>query len=356
MDAELRWLGGAGSPKQQADLPGWANRPWPEVAYYVRRLKVEKDAIILAHNYQRPEIQEVADYVGDSLGLSQQAVASDASTIIFCGVDFMAESAKVLNPEKRVIHPNFSATCPMAAMVDVETLRLYKREHPDAGVVAYINSSAAVKTEADACCTSTNAVKVAEALPHREIIMVPDVNLGLYVQRFTTKTIHLWPGFCHVHRDIEPHEVLEFRQRLPEADFIAHPECPPDIIDVADIVASTEGMFKYIGQSPKTQFIVATEREMAYRLRVTYPDKEIYVFRRALCWAQKRVHFEDLLRSLETLTPEVVLPADVIQGARRALDRMMQIGRGEPFFGREGRVPQPARLHAGSAGEPLIAC
>ncbi|RLF44252.1 MAG: quinolinate synthase, partial [Thermoplasmata archaeon] len=229
--------------------------------YYVEKLeklKKERNAIILAHNYQRPEIQDVADFVGDSLALAMKAKQTDADVIVFCGVDFMAESAKIINPDKVVLFPDEKAKCPMAAMIDAESVVKLKEKY-GYDVVSYINTSAAVKAVSDICCTSANAVKVVESVPNG-IIFTPDENLGLYVKRFVKdKDIILWPGFCPTHMGISLKDILKLKKEHPQAEVLAHPECTPEVIDIADKVASTEGMVRYAKETEAKEFIVATE-------------------------------------------------------------------------------------------------
>jgi quinolinate synthase len=296
----------------------------------IQELKAERKAIILAHNYQPPEIQDLADFVGDSLGLSQQAASTDAEVIIFCGVDFMAESAKILSPQKKVILPDAEAMCPMAAMCTDVELGPIKERYPEAAVVAYVNTSAAVKTLADVCCTSSNAVKVVGSIPQKRIIFVPDRNLGAYVQRFhPDKEILLWPGYCPTHHDITVGEVMEIKGKHPQAKLIVHPECTPEVIDLADHVSSTEGMIKYVRSSEAEEFIVGTEMDMTYRLSKVCPGKRYYPIPSAVCPNMKRIDGPSLLKALETLSPEIELSPETIEAARRPLERMMEIGRGD---------------------------
>lgn len=296
----------------------------------VAELKTNLDAVLLVHNYQRPEIQDIADYLGDSLNLAMEATKVEQSTIVFCGVDFMAESAKILNPEKKVIHPNPKSKCPMAAMIDLEGLRKLKEENPDALVVAYVNTTAETKTEVDICCTSANAVSVVKQLPAKEIIFIPDENLGLYVQRFVPdKKFIFWPGYCHVHRDISAEEVVELKTRFPDSKVLAHPECKPDVFDLADEVLSTEGMVKHIKNSPYNEFTILTERELVYRLKKNNPEKIFHPIERAICPAMKQITFKDVIASLKTGQPEIHLTDSVIEAARRPLERMVAVGRGE---------------------------
>ena len=299
----------------------------------INELKKSQDALLLVHNYQRPEIQDVADVVGDSFGLSQKAQAATQANIVFCGVDFMAESALILNPSKNVIHPNPESKCPMAAMVDPVGLTALKAQNPGVPVVAYVNTSAAVKALVDVCCTSSNAVKVISSLPDKKVIFIPDSNLGLYVQRtIKDKQIVLWPGYCHTHQNLTVEQIKEQRKRHHSALLIVHPECVPEVIDLADAVASTEGMLAFVKKSDKREFIIGTEREMVYRLRKEVPEKLFYRVDTAVCPAMKKITLKDVLKSMETLEPKVKLPKEVMDKARAPLERMIQIGRGEAAF------------------------
>jgi quinolinate synthase len=296
----------------------------------ILELKKEKNAVILAHNYQRPEIQDLADFVGDSLGLSVQATKVSAEIIIFCGVDFMAESAKILNPDKKVVHPVLGAKCPMAAMCDVTGLVELKKKHPDAKVVGYVNTTAACKAQMDICCTSSNAVKVVQSIDSKKIIFVPDENLGKYVQRFIKdKEIILWPGYCPTHDRISPEKILKAKHEHPESVVIVHPECRPEVIDLADAVKSTEGMIKFVKSSDKREFIIGTEKELIYRLKKENSDKVFYSIPGAVCPTMKMITMRLVLRALETLEPVVEIDAETMERARAPLQRMMEIGRGD---------------------------
>ncbi len=290
----------------------------------IDRLKKEKNAIILVHNYQIPEIQDIADFIGDSLGLSIKATETDADIIIFCGVDFMAQSAKILNPEKTVILPDEKATCPMAAMVDAEGLRKMKKNHPDAIVVSYVNTTAEVKAESDICCTSTNAVDIVESLKEKEVIFVPDKNLGLYVQRFVNKKMIFWPGLCPTHYEMKASDFMELKKKHPDAKIMAHPECIPEAIDVADHVYSTGGMVRHVSISTDKEFIVGTERGLCYRLKRENPEKEFYPIS-AICPPMKRITLEKVLKSLENLEPQIRLSKEIIKKARLPLERMIKL-------------------------------
>jgi quinolinate synthase len=301
-----------------------------EIVADIIRLKKEKNAVILAHNYQIPEIQDLADFVGDSLALAVQATKVKSDLIVFCGVDFMAESALILNPEKTVIHPNPKAKCPMAAMADVEGLRLAKEKHPEAVVVSYINTTADVKTETDVCCTSANAVKVIKSLDEDTILFVPDSNLGLYAQRFLPdKKFVFWPGYCHVHQDISVEQVKELKDAHPKAKILVHPECTPDVIDIADFVHSTEGMVKHCASSDSDEFIIGTEEGLVHRLKKENPSKTFYAIPNAICPNMKKITLENTRDALINLKPEIVLSKEIIEKARAPLDRMVAIGREE---------------------------
>jgi len=291
-------------------------------------LKKKEKAIILGHNYQRKEVQEVSDFLGDSYGLSVQASKTDARVIVFCGVDFMAESAKILNPEKTVLHPNLSARCPMAAMVDVKSLRELKAEHPGAPVVSYVNTSADVKAESDICCTSANAVKIVQSLPDRKIIFVPDTNLGLYVQRFVKdKELVLWPGYCPTHVNIRLGDLKRLKHEHPEAEVLVHPECTPEVIDFADHAYSTEGIIRHVVSSPKKEFIIGTEANMLHRLRKEAPGKTLYDVPGATCPNMREITLEDVRDSLAKMRYRIELPEDIIRRARVPLERMIAAGR-----------------------------
>ncbi len=293
-------------------------------------LKKEKNATILAHNYQIPEIQDLADFVGDSLALATHATEVDSDLIIFCGVDFMAESVLILNPEKTVVHPNPKAKCPMAAMVDVEGLRLAKKKNPEAVVVSYVNTTADVKTETDICCTSANAVKVIKSLDEDTILFVPDSNLGLYAQRFLPeKKLIFWPGYCHVHQDISIEQINELKHAHPKAEVLVHPECNPDVIDTADFVYSTEGMVKHCAHSDSKEFIIGTEEGLVYRLKKENPNKTFYAIPNALCPNMKKITLKNTRDALVNLKPKVFLSKEVIEKAKAPLDRMVAIGRGD---------------------------
>ncbi len=291
-------------------------------------LKKQLNAVILAHNYQVPEIQDVADFVGDSLGLSQQAAKTSADVIVFCGVHFMAETAKILNPTKKVILPDLRAGCSLADAVTGEALADRKAElrriYPDLMVVGYVNTTADVKAECDACCTSSNAVKVVEAMPSEHILFVPDKNLAAYVQSQTRKEIVAWDGNCYVHHQITPEQILAVKRGLPHLRVLAHPECRRDVLAVADAVLSTSGMVKYAKESPAHDFLIVTECGLSDRLVLEVPDKKFYKSCK-LCQYMKMITLEGTRDALRTLGPEITLDEDVRVRAKRALDRMLEL-------------------------------
>ncbi|MCL7476404.1 MAG: quinolinate synthase NadA [Methanosarcinales archaeon] len=292
--------------------------------------KEERNAVILAHNYQRGEVQDIADFVGDSLGLSQQAAKLDADVIVFCGVDFMAESAAILSPGKTVLMPETSAMCPMAAMITPEDLVRTKQKYPDAAVVSYVNTSADVKAESDICCTSSNAVQVVNSLDEDVVIFVPDKNLALYTQRFTDKMIIPWDGYCPTHHQILPGDILLMREDHPEAEVIVHPECKPEVIDAADTVLSTGGMLTHVKKSPRKEFIIGTEVGMLHRLRKDNPDKIFYpASKYAVCPNMKMNDLNSIVMALEENRHIITVPESVRVRAKQALDRMLEAGRGD---------------------------
>lgn len=299
-----------------------------ELKQEIRRLARERDALLLAHNYQRDEIQEIADITGDSLGLSMEAAGTDRRVIVFCGVHFMAESAAMLAPDKLVLLPRADAGCPMADMVTAEGLREFKARFPGVPVVTYVNSSAAVKAESDICCTSANAVRVVNSLPDREVILTPDRNLAQYIAGQTDKICHIWDGYCPTHERLSVADVERARAEHPEALFMAHPECPPAVLELADHICSTSGMYDYARTSPAKVFIVGTEMGILYRLRRESPGKEfILPTPRLICPNMKLTSLEDLLHSLQTLSPQITVPADIAARARITLERMLAVPR-----------------------------
>ena len=291
-------------------------------------LKEKRKAIILAHNYQPPEIQDIADLRGDSLELSLKASKTDAEVIVFCGVFFMAETAKIVSPQKKVVIPVGSACCDMANMVSPEDVRTLREEYPGVPVVTYVNSTAEVKALSDVCCTSANAIKVVGTFPDKKIIMLPDMNLARYVQRFyPDKEIIYFEGFCPFHHMLLPEDVIKAKKEHPSAVFIAHPECRPEVIDLADYVASTSGMLRLAKELPHKEFIIGTEVGLLYPLSKENPDKVFYhpAPDKMVCPSMKKIRLEDVLRALEELEFEVVLPEEVRTKAYNAVKRMLEI-------------------------------
>lgn len=294
----------------------------------ILKLKKEKHAVIIVHNYQRDEVQDIADISGDSLALSQAAVSVDAKVIVFCGVDFMAESASILNPEKKVLLPVKEAGCPMADMVNIERLREKKKEYPEAAIISYVNSSAVIKAQSDICCTSSNAIQVVQSLKeYKEVIFIPDKNLGRYVQqRVPDKKIILWEGFCPTHIRVSKEEILETKEKHPGAEVLAHPECNPDVLSVSDHICSTGGMFSYVKSSASKEFIIATECGMLYRLRKDNPDKKFYMpTERLICPTMKLTTLGWVAHSLEAMEHEIRIEGEIRDKAYRALERMLKV-------------------------------
>jgi quinolinate synthase len=291
----------------------------------LRRLARQKNALIIAHNYQRPEVQDAADFVGDSLELSRTAAGTDAEIILFCGVHFMAETAHILSPDKKVLIAEMKAGCPMADMITAEDVRGLKAEHPGALVVAYVNTSAAVKAETDICCTSANAAKVVSNIPqHREIIFIPDRNLGLYVEKKTGRRLIKWEGYCPTHEYITAPDVQEKKEKHPDALIVAHPECLPEVQEIADAIESTSGMIRFAKSSPAKEFIIATEMGLNYRLKQENPDKEFYTpTQKAICPNMKMTTLRKALETLQQERYEVRLPEDIRQKALAAVEAMV---------------------------------
>jgi len=292
----------------------------------IRILRDRRRAVILAHNYQLSEVQDIADFVGDSLELSQQAAGTDAGVIVFCGVHFMAETAAILSPNKAVLLPDVHAGCPMADMITAERLREKKQEHHHAVVVCYVNSSAEVKAESDICCTSANAVAVIESLDAEEILFIPDQYLGHYVSTRTGKKMILWPGFCPTHARITADRVGELKKENPKAKLVVHPECRPEVIALADEVLSTGGMCRYAQRDDVGEMIVGTEMGIIHRLRKENPGKRfIPISEQAICPNMKSITLEKVLWSLEEMEPEVKVPEDIRLRAKEAVDKMLKI-------------------------------
>jgi len=308
-----------------------------EMMEEIRHLKQEKRAVILAHNYQVPEVQDVADFVGDSLGLSQKAREVDADIIVFCGVHFMAETAKVLNPEKKVLLPDLEAGCSLADSITAEDVRRWKAEHPDALVVGYINTTAEVKAECDVCVTSSNAVEVVQSLPEdREILFLPDMFLGAYVARKTGRKIHIWPGECHVHARLGFHTIRQAQASHPEATLLVHPECgcstscmyfaEEGSLGSRVHILSTGGMIRYASESPDRTFLVATEVGILHPLRKRAPEKTfIPVDPEAICPYMKKITLDKVLRSLTDEVYEITVDPGIRERALRAIERMLEV-------------------------------
>ncbi len=305
-----------------------ANKHEENLKKKIRSLLKKKNAILLAHNYQRDEIQEIADYAGDSLGLSQTAAETKADIIIFCGVHFMAESASILSPHKTVLLPNIEAGCPMADMVTPKKLKEVKKAHPGAVVVCYINSSAEVKAESDICCTSSNAVRVLESLNGaQKVLMIPDMNLAKYVQRFTRKKIIPWKGFCPTHHNfIKVKDVQNAMGQHKDAVFMAHPECVPDVLSLADYISSTSGMIQFARECPHQEIIVGTEIGIGYRLRKENPGKNFYFpSKEQICPNMKVTILEDVLTALEEEKHKITVPEEISAKAHSALQKMLSL-------------------------------
>jgi len=304
-----------------------------ELQEVVRALALERDAVVIAHNYQRPEVQDVADYVGDSLGLSRRAAATDASTIVFCGVHFMAETAAILSPDKTVLLPDLGAGCSLAASITGDQLREWKAQHPGAVVVSYVNTTAEVKAETDYCCTSGNAPQVIEAIPRdREILFLPDLYLGLWLERVTGRTLTIWMGECHVHAGIRPADIERWHDEAPDAELLVHPECgcasqAMAFADGRTQILSTEKMVNYAKQSPKQRFLVATETGILHRLRLEAPGKQFDPVREdAECRYMKVTTLEKVRDSLREGKHRVTVDPETAEKARLAIERMVAIG------------------------------
>ncbi len=297
-----------------------------ELAEEIRQLKEERNAVILVHNYQLPEIQDIADFLGDSLDLSRQAAATEAEVIIFCGVHFMAQTAKLLSPQKTVLMPDPSAGCPLADMITPESLREFRQPYPDAPVVSYVNTTAEVKAESDICCTSSNAVRVVDSLDADEILFTPDANLGDWTQeQLPDKQIVIYPGCCNVHVAIRPEMIQQLKQEHPQAVLMAHPECIKEVRDVADMVTSTGGMCKFAAQSDASEFIVGTERGMAYRLSQDNPTKTFYAIETAVCPNMKKTTLPKLAACLREMSGEITIPPNIADRARASVERMVAV-------------------------------
>jgi quinolinate synthase len=337
-----------------ADEPADTQRnAFAELQEEIRRAARARNAVILAHNYERPEVQDVADVVGDSLGLSREAAKTSADVIVFCGVHFMAETAAILSPAKTVLLPDLAAGCSLAATIDAAQLRDWKAEHPGAVVVSYVNTTADVKAESDYCCTSGNAVDVVNAIPEdREILFLPDMFLGAHVRRVTGRAnIRVWMGECHVHAGIDPENIRLQRSLHPEAEFLIHPECGcatsvVEAISAGDVdpegahILSTEGMINRPGTSDANEFIVATEVGILHRLRRAYPGKTFYAANeRASCAYMKVTTLPKVLAALHRNQHRITVPDDIAARAKLAIERMVSIGGRGPVLAGPGVDP-----------------
>ncbi|MBI2908150.1 MAG: quinolinate synthase NadA [Chloroflexi bacterium] len=297
-----------------------------ELRSKIFRLKKEMNALIVAHNYQRPEVQDIADFVGDSLELARQGKETGADVIVLCGVRFMAENCVIVNPSRTVLLAEGSAGCPMADMIEVEDVREWRARYPKAAVVCYVNTSAAVKAESDVCCTSANALQVVDATPNDEIIFIPDQNLGHWVSTKTTKKVYPYPGFCVTHHRLTAGQVRAAREAHPEAKVIAHPECTAEVLALADAVLSTSQMIRYVKESSAKVFLVGTEAGLLHRMARENPDKTLYVISNALlCPNMKRTTLRSVATTMELERNVIKIPEEIRARAQRALERMLQI-------------------------------
>mgnify|MGYP002711150919 FL=1 len=300
-----------------------------ELVEKIKKLKKEKNAVILAHCYQNVEIDEVADYVGDSLYLSQRANETNADIIVFAGVYFMAQTAKLLSPDKKVLLPRMESGCRMADMIDLEQVKEFKSLHPNIPVVCYINSTAEVKSECDMCCTSSNAVKVVESMGAKEILFLPDTYLGKWVEaKLGNIKITTYPGFCPTHLQIKPKDILEAREKYPNAKVLAHPECHQEVVKLADYVGSTTGIMKYAIESDNKQFIIATEKGVVDRLKRDYPDKEFILIKdNIICPNMKWHTLQDIYDALDKEQHEITVDAEVAKKAVNCINRMLEVSK-----------------------------
>jgi len=290
----------------------------------IAKLKEELRAVIVAHNYQRPEVQDIADFVGDSLELSRQCTEVDAETIVFCGVRFMAETAAIINPDRTVLLSEGSAGCPLADMINIDELRGWKQRYPGASVVCYINSSAEIKAESDICCTSANSDKVVNSVTNDDIIFIPDQNLGAYTATKTKKRLIIYPGFCYVHHRLKPEQVKLAKQLHPEAQVLVHPECQPEVIALAEAALSTSQMLRYVKASTHQSFIIGTEEGLLHRLRLENPDKSFYLISNSqICTDMKKTTLETVVRTMELRQNIVTVPEEVRLKAKQAVAQML---------------------------------
>jgi quinolinate synthase len=298
------------------------------LAEEIRELAKDKNAVILAHNYQMPEIQDIADLTGDSLALSIQASETEADIIIFCGVRFMAETAAIICPDKKVILPVKNAGCGMADMLNASELKAEKAKYPGVPVVTYVNSTAEVKAESDICCTSANAVQVVKSLKATEVLMTPDKNLAMWAQRLTDQKIHYWPGYCPIHNELTIDQIKKAKAAHPEALLMAHPECVPEVLDMAEAVKSTSGMLTFAAESKAKEFIVATEVGLLHQLKKQNPEKHFYAASpEMICKDMKKTGLKELLGALQTEGPVITLPEPIRLRALNAVERMMAVPR-----------------------------
>ncbi len=303
-----------------------AGSGFKELQEEVLELKRELNAIIVAHNYQRPEVQDIADFTGDSLELARKCVGIKAKVIVFCGVLFMAETAAILNPGTMVLLSHRDAGCPLADTIDVDSLREWKGRYPVAAVVAYVNTTAAIKAESDICCTSANGVEVVNAIPDEEILFIPDKNLGHYVSTKTDKKLILYPGFCATHDNLSVEEVKAARQRYPQAKVLVHPECRPEVIELADAALSTSQMLRYARRSKAKVFLIGTEEGMLYPLRKQNPDKEFHLISNSLiCPDMKKTTLETVIETMKARKNIVTVPEEIRVRAKKAIDRMLAV-------------------------------
>lgn len=297
-----------------------------EIQKRILKLKQDRHAIILAHNYQPPYIQDISDMTGDSLELSREAARTNAEVIVFCGVSFMAETAAILNPDKIVIHPNPSATCPMADMITAEDVMAIRQRHPELPIVTYVNSTASVKAVSTICCTSANSIRVVESLGQEAVYMTPDQNLARYTAKHTDKQIYYWHGYCPIHHNLMPDAVLACKREHPSAVFLAHPECRPEVLDLADAVESTSGMLRYVSESSKETFIIGTEMGILYPMQKANPEKKfVPASQNMICEDMKKTTLDHVLQSLENLQPRITIDENVRVKALKAVSAMLEV-------------------------------
>jgi len=302
------------------------DKDFERISSRIAELKKSLNAVIVAHNYQRPEVQDVADFTGDSLELARKCTQVDAKVIVFAGVHFMAESAYILNPDRKVLLTEAEAGCPMADMITEEDLLEWKRRYPEAAVVCYINSSAAVKALSDICCTSANGVQVVQSLPEKEILFVPDQNLGHFISRSTDKKMILYPGFCTPHQRVISRHIDLARERYPGCVVLVHPECRPDVVDKADAAMSTSQMLRYARESDARIFVIGTESGLLHRLGKENPGKEFHLLTEGLvCPNMKKTTLASVVRTMEEMRNSITVPEEIRLKAKRALDRMLKV-------------------------------